>query len=207
VLCDQNGDPTQWIGDPFWSRDDAQAYLDGDYRDDACFEAARLTCMPCALADLWIAPLLGSDGVIGMLRIVHDGADTYELTVIAAYISIRLAILGLSLEDSRSIDALTARQREVAELVAHGCTNGEIASMLSISANAVKKHVSRVLVALEVSNRTELAALTGRWRLSGTDQSLPPDLVVAVRNPLKPLATTYREKSRELCRTVAVSTS
>lgn len=34
--------------------------------------------------------------------------------------------------------------------------------MLSISANAVKKHVSRALAILHVSNRTELAALVAR---------------------------------------------
>jgi len=194
VLCDQFGEPTLWIGDGHWSRDHARAYLDGGYRDDACFEAARLTFVPCALADLWIAPLIGNDGVIGMLRIVHDGADTNELTIVAAYISIRLAILGLTLEDARSIDALTPRQREVAELVAHGCTNSEIADMLSISSNAVKKHVSRVLSVLEVSNRTELAALTGRWRMSGSNHSLPPSLNVVLRNPVKPLAPTFRQE-------------
>ena len=54
--------------------------------------------------------------------------------------------------------ALTSRQREVAELVAFGCTNAEIGNMLSISANAVKKHVSRLLDLLDASNRTELAS-------------------------------------------------
>ncbi len=55
------------------------------------------------------------------------------------------------------VPALTSRQREVAELVAFGCTNAEIGNMLLISANAVKKHVSRLLELLEASNRTELA--------------------------------------------------
>lgn len=54
--------------------------------------------------------------------------------------------------------ALTTRQREVAELVAFGCTNAEIGTMLRISANAVKKHVSRLLELLDASNRTELAS-------------------------------------------------
>ena len=57
---------------------------------------------------------------------------------------------------------LTRRQREVIELVVCGCTNAEIADMLAISANAVKKHVSRVLAILHVSNRTELAAFVSR---------------------------------------------
>jgi len=35
--------------------------------------------------------------------------------------------------------------------------------MLGISSNAVKKHVSRVLILVEVSNRTELAGVAGAW--------------------------------------------
>ncbi len=58
---------------------------------------------------------------------------------------------------ARALPALTRRQRKVADLVTFGCTNAEIANMLSISANAVKKHVSRLLELLEASNRTELA--------------------------------------------------
>ncbi len=56
-----------------------------------------------------------------------------------------------------AVPVLTRRQREVADLVTFGCTNAEIANMLAISANAVKKHVSRLLALLEASNRTELA--------------------------------------------------
>lgn len=58
--------------------------------------------------------------------------------------------------------ALTSRQREVAELVGFGCTNAEIGRMLRISANAVKKHVSRLLELLDASNRTELASTLSR---------------------------------------------
>jgi DNA-binding NarL/FixJ family response regulator len=75
-----------------------------------------------------------------------------ELHRLDALIRGRLTLL------SGSGPALTARQREVAELVAFGCTNAEIGNMLSISANAVKKHVSRLLELLEASNRTELAS-------------------------------------------------
>ena len=58
---------------------------------------------------------------------------------------------------------LTTRQHEVALLVSRGCTNREIADMLAISANAVKKHISRVLDAIGASNRTELAARASQW--------------------------------------------
>jgi len=194
VLCDHVGEPTLWIGDGSCDRAAVHAYLESGHREDAAFARARTTHVPHGEGDQWVAPLLGGDGVIGMLRIAGD-VDRSELTMIAAYISIRIAILGLGLADARSLDALTPRQREVAELVAHGCTNHEIARMLSISANAVKKHVSRVLAVLDVSNRTELAALTGRWRMpSGIDQLLPPTLVVVLRNGPKRLGSVQQEE-------------
>ena len=190
VMCDARGEPTLWLGDGFVERAAAHAYLDGGFREDACFARVRTTYITHSDGDLCVAPILGGDGVIGMLRVAIEGdVDRDIMTALAACISIRIAILGLVLDDVRSIDALTPRQREVAELVAHGCTNIEIARMLAISPNAVKKHVSRVLVMLDVSNRTELAALTGRWRSpSGIDQSLPQPLQVVIRNPSKPLA-------------------
>ena len=58
--------------------------------------------------------------------------------------------------------SITARQHEIALLVARGCTNPEIGTMLGISVNAVKKHVSRLLDVLDASNRTELAAMVAR---------------------------------------------
>ena len=193
VLCDSVGTPTLWIGN--FDRETAHAYLDGGYLDDACFAAVTATYGAAAVPGMWVAPILGADGVIGMLRVATDGADTAMLTMIAAQISIRIALLGLALEDARSVDALTPRQREVAELVAHGCTNIEIGRMLCISPHAVKKHVSRVLAVLEVSNRTELAAVTGRWRMpTDSDQSLPPTIHMVLRNPVKPAATNCREQ-------------
>jgi DNA-binding CsgD family transcriptional regulator len=182
VLCDASGEPAVWIGDGF-DRCVAQTFVDHDHRA----ELARLrTTYTCIVHDgVHVAPLLG-DGVIGMLRVV---GEVPELAVIASVISVRLASLG----DTRTLNALTPRQREVAELVAHGCTNIEIGNMLAISANAVKKHVSRVLEMLDVSNRTELAALTGRWRTpSGNDQVLPPTVQVVSRNPAKSNAGGYR---------------
>jgi DNA-binding CsgD family transcriptional regulator len=80
------------------------------------------------------------------------GLTLPELTRVDSLVHERLTVLA----GDRG-PALTPRQRQVAELVGFGCTNGEIAKMLAISANAVKKHVSRLLQLLEASNRTELA--------------------------------------------------
>lgn len=54
---------------------------------------------------------------------------------------------------------LTARQTEVAALLAKGLTNKEIAGVLEISADTVKNHVAAILDVLEVTNRTEAVML------------------------------------------------
>jgi DNA-binding CsgD family transcriptional regulator len=52
---------------------------------------------------------------------------------------------------------LTAREREVGELVSRGYSNDEIARMLFVTVDTVKKHVSRVLVKTGCASRTQLA--------------------------------------------------
>lgn len=58
--------------------------------------------------------------------------------------------------------ALSAREREVLELVAKGLSNREIGETLGISEGTVKTHVVRILAKLEVSDRTEAATLALR---------------------------------------------
>jgi DNA-binding NarL/FixJ family response regulator len=50
---------------------------------------------------------------------------------------------------------LTARQVEVARLLAQGCANKAIAAMLAMSENTVKVHISAIFRAFDVANRTE----------------------------------------------------
>lgn len=53
---------------------------------------------------------------------------------------------------------LTRRQREVAALVAAGCTNREIGAQLGIAERSAEGHVERILLRLGLRSRTELAA-------------------------------------------------
>ena len=50
---------------------------------------------------------------------------------------------------------LTARQLEVARLLAQGCANKAIAGMLAMSEGTVKVHIAAIFRALSVTNRTE----------------------------------------------------
>jgi DNA-binding CsgD family transcriptional regulator len=53
---------------------------------------------------------------------------------------------------------LTARERQILQLVARGYTNAEIASELMITTNTVRTHLHALSVKFEASNRTRMLA-------------------------------------------------
>lgn len=56
----------------------------------------------------------------------------------------------------RQADPLTAREREVADLVVRALSNREIAAELVLSERTVESHVRNILAKLQLTNRTEL---------------------------------------------------
>jgi DNA-binding NarL/FixJ family response regulator len=62
------------------------------------------------------------------------------------------------------LGALTAREREVADLVAEARTNKQIAAQLFLSEKTVEKHVSSAMAKLGVTSRTGIARLVERER-------------------------------------------
>ncbi len=57
---------------------------------------------------------------------------------------------------------LTAREREIAVLVADGSTTKEVAERLFLSARTVSNHLQNAYTKLGISKRTELAAALRR---------------------------------------------
>ena len=73
---------------------------------------------------------------------------------------------------SAAVSALTRREREIAELVASGLSNREVATRLFISKRTVDAHVEHIFGKLEISSRVQLTVLlqdqAPRARAGGT---------------------------------------
>ncbi|KJK55482.1 response regulator transcription factor [Saccharothrix sp. ST-888] len=59
----------------------------------------------------------------------------------------------------RRLAALSAREREVLDLLGEGLSNADVGSRLHMSEGTVKTHVSRILAKLECENRVQAALL------------------------------------------------
>lgn len=62
------------------------------------------------------------------------------------------------LQETKGIDALTEREKDVLRLVARGSTNRDIADELIITENTVKVHLRNILDKLQLRNRQQAAA-------------------------------------------------
>ena len=104
----------------------------------------------------------GADGeeIVRAIHSVASGGAVYGGAVarrIAAFYADRSS--GSAAE--RAFPDLTARERDVLEVLAAGCRNHEIARRLDMSEKTVRNHVSQILTKLQVPDRTA-AALKAR---------------------------------------------
>ncbi len=95
-------------------------------------------------------------GDAALLR--RGGSDVREVTVRIAGES--LAVV-MDAREPVAPAALTARQRTIAELLALGLRNREIAERLAISEHTVRRHVESVLSRLRVHSRAQAARALG----------------------------------------------
>jgi NarL family two-component system response regulator LiaR len=72
-------------------------------------------------------------------------------------------------EKSSSVDPLTERELKVLKLVAHGCSNREIADQLVVTEGTVRTHVSNILDKLHLASRTQATLYALREGLASLD--------------------------------------
>ena len=70
-----------------------------------------------------------------------------------------LVVPPAAVADAGWTQGLTMREREVAELIARGYSNRQIADALVLTRGTVANHVAHVLAKVGASNRTQVAAL------------------------------------------------
>jgi DNA-binding NarL/FixJ family response regulator len=103
--------------------------------------------------------LKGSDStaLVAAIRQVVDGEP---------YVDPRLAPDFLrQLAKPRSAGVLSAREREILQMLADGCSNREVADRLVVSVETVKTHVKHILAKLGADHRTQAVAIGLRQSL------------------------------------------
>lgn len=129
----------------------------GDHRPDALALASRSL-------HGWAYLLKEADGneIAGAVRAVAAGLVVLDRSLVSLLAAIPAGSAGPTASTSPEGEALTAREREVLQLMAEGLQNKQIAARLWISQHTVKFHVASILAKLGASSRTEAVTLGAR---------------------------------------------
>ncbi|MEH1959643.1 MAG: LuxR C-terminal-related transcriptional regulator [Nostoc sp.] len=112
-------------------------------------------------------PIVCNGRLVGTFNLARDkgnpafnGNDLADLSALCVHLSAKMATLRIKPKTSNSliVNPLTARELEIAELVAQGLTNAEIGEKLWITQNSVKQALKRMFRKLKVSARAEMVA-------------------------------------------------
>jgi DNA-binding NarL/FixJ family response regulator len=99
--------------------------------------------------------------LIRTLHAVYDG-EAYVTPTLAASLLSEMTGDATATHPANPLDQLTAREREILQLVATGQSNKEIGFELHLSEKTVKHYMTNILQKLQVRNRVEAALLAQR---------------------------------------------
>ena len=128
--------------------------------DDKVFPAIQAGAASYLLKD--VKP----NELVDAIRAVHHG-ETRLHPDIARKLMQQVSQMRYSPTES-SVEGLTAREREVIQLIALGRSNREIAQELFISEKTVKTHISNLMSKLNLEHRTQLAIYALKNKLMET---------------------------------------
>jgi len=130
---------------------------------DPCLAKPIVGTLRTALAEALLAGGDRGDALLAIRRAIEDDFARWPGVRKDRAEALARRLQGAS---ARADGALTAREREVAALVAGGLTNGQLAERLFISPKTAAVHVSNILAKLGLSTRAEIAAWAVRHDLS-----------------------------------------
>ncbi len=120
--------------------------------DEYIFQALRFGASGYLLKD---AP---PGKIIEAIREVREGGALMQPNIAARVVE---KFRSMSRETEEEIDprigSLTAREKEIVQLIGQGKNNRELAGELFITEGTVKNHISNILVKLDLRDRTQLA--------------------------------------------------
>jgi DNA-binding NarL/FixJ family response regulator len=103
-----------------------------------------------------------AEDVIGVIHRIADGDAVFSPRLAGFVLD---AFKGGAMDADPELDLLTAREREVLQLIARGYRYKEIAARLHLSIKTIETHVSSVLRKLQLSSRHELTRWAAERRL------------------------------------------
>jgi DNA-binding NarL/FixJ family response regulator len=109
-----------------------------------------------------------AEALVDAVRVVADGGTWIDPRVLPRVVARAVAQPQVSAEGARALASLTAREREVLDLVCDGASNAEIAVVLDTGERTVKSHVSAILAKLGARDRAGAIVMAHRagWRRS-----------------------------------------
>ncbi|WP_236790238.1 response regulator transcription factor [Amycolatopsis sp. GM8] len=121
--------------------------------DEYVYDALRAGASGFLLKDTEPVELLRA------LRVVADGESLLAPTVTRRLIAEFVGRPENRRVDTRAVEQITGREREVLALVAGGLSNDEIAAQLVISTATARTHVSRIMTKVGARDRAQLVVL------------------------------------------------
>jgi len=100
--------------------------------------------------------------IAGAVRTVYNGGALIQPEVAVKVLDKFSELAKGSLDRHRDprAELLTEREKEICRLIAEGKNNSEIAGGLYLSEGTVKNHITKVLIKLDLRDRTQLAVFT-----------------------------------------------
>ena len=98
------------------------------------------------------------------IRSIHQGYTQFGPGIVEKMIAqVQISQPELQQEPPPGLKGLTAREREVLQLIADGASNKEIASALFLSEGTVRNHISHILTRLNLRDRTQASIIANNF--------------------------------------------
>lgn len=136
--------------------------------DEAVYSALRAGASGFVLKDA--AP----DDLVSAIRAVADGDAWLHPPVARRLLADFAARPESRVPPPATLEQLTAREREVLILLAHGLSSSDIAAHLVIGTATVKTHLARILMKLGLRDRAHAVAVAYQSGLVRPGDDLPP---------------------------------